>query len=263
MNSLIFRIRKYLSYIVKAKYKRGFGVHSPFAFDTITKVYEESSPYYIYETIEKEREKLKKDDREIDVEDFGTRRSGKRRVKDIARVSLKGKSDAQLIFRAVLAMNPKTTIELGTSLGITTAYLAKATEKGCVHSFEGSREIANIAEQTAKNCGTDKNTIITVGNIDDTLSEYLGKTEGIDVAFIDANHTEEATKRYFKQIEAKLSKENGLIIIDDIHGNAGMDRAWNYIKSETQGDVTFDIYSMGLIYYKKGLSRMDYVYSRI
>ena len=120
--------KKYLHYYITASNGKGHGVHSPFVFDFIKNVKNDKKEYTCYEMIEQQRKKLLADETIIDVEDFGAgssvMKTNKRAVKNIAQSSLKPKKYAQLLFRMVQHYQPKTIIELGTSLGITTSYLA-------------------------------------------------------------------------------------------------------------------------------------------
>lgn len=58
MAKRIFK-KYYIKAIRRLRHRRGFGVHSPFAFNLITKVIEENFMYYSYAEIEQiRREKL-------------------------------------------------------------------------------------------------------------------------------------------------------------------------------------------------------------
>ena len=261
MKNLLFRVREYVWYVLKARHRHGFGVHSPFAYDKITKVFEEKSSYYIYEDVEKERLRLLKDKTSIIFDDYGTGSSGERRICDIARGALKGKDEAQLIFRTALSQKPNVVVELGTSLGLTTAYLSKAAGSGVCHSFDGCKAVVEKAKEVAHNCGTFDNTIFHVGNISETLPGVLKDIDSVDVAFMDANHTKEATLEYYSFIEPKLSN-NSVLIMDDIHSSEGMKEAWNEIRQKEKARVSFDMYGLGIIYYDEKLAPKHYIYYR-
>ena len=261
MKKLLFRVREYLWYVLKARHRHGFGVHSPFAYDVITKVFEEKSSYYIYNDVEKERRRLLHDRTSIFFDDYGTGKSGERRICDIARKALKNASDAQLIFRTALFQKPKTVIELGTSLGLTTAYLSKAAGSGKCHTFDGCGEVVDFAKQVASNCGTAASTVFHVGDIAESLPLVIKDMESVDVVFMDANHTKEATLAYYSIIKPKLSN-GSVLIMDDIHSSKGMRDAWNEIRQDEKARVSFDMYGLGVIYYNEKLSRKDYIYYR-
>ena len=65
----------------------------------------------------------------------------------IAQKALKVPKFSQLLYRIVQFLKPKNIIDLGTSLGITTAYFSKANPKSAIYSFEGCPNTAKIAEQ--------------------------------------------------------------------------------------------------------------------
>ncbi len=253
-----YRFKAYFSYLKNAKYKNGFSVHSPFAFQLITEVFEEKTPYYIYKVLEDRRHTLENDDTTIHVTDYGTRPSGNRKVSDIAHRSVKSKRYAQLIFRIVNHFQPLTAIELGTSLGITTAYIAKAMPNGTLHTFEGCDNLIKFANETARRTQL-KNIQFHQGDIDKTLEKTLKSLNRIDFAFLDANHTKEATLRYYELLAEKAAA-NSVFILDDIHLTKDMEEAWTQIRNDRRVTVTFDFFTLGVIFFNDELQKQDYIY---
>jgi len=60
---------------------------------------------------------------------------------------LKSPRLAKLIYRLAQDTNPKTVIELGTCLGITSSYLAKACPDAEVITIEGCPQTAEVAKK--------------------------------------------------------------------------------------------------------------------
>ncbi|MEO7961162.1 MAG: SAM-dependent methyltransferase, partial [Ginsengibacter sp.] len=120
--------RKYFHYYITAKNGKGHGIHSPFVFDFITNVLNDHKKYECYSRVESLRKRMLQDKSLIEVEDFGAGsgiiKNRNRSVKNIAASSLKNRKFSQLLFRIVNYYQPRHVIELGTSLGITTSYLA-------------------------------------------------------------------------------------------------------------------------------------------
>ena len=128
--------KKYLQYYLTASSAKGHGIHSPFVFDFVKNVLNDKTIYPSFSAIEQIRKDLLTDNTVIEVEDFGAGSSlfktNKRVVKAIAASSVKPKKYAQLFYRMVKYYKPETIIELGTSFGVTTAYLASANEQSNV-----------------------------------------------------------------------------------------------------------------------------------
>lgn len=244
---------KYLRYYVTAKNGKGHGVHSPFVFDLIVKVMNDQRKYSAYENIEQIRLNLLNNHREITIEDFGAgsrvKKSPVRKISTIANTSLKPKKFSQLLFRLVNYFQPATIIELGTSLGITAAYLASANNHAKVITMEGSNAIAEIAQSNFNQLNLQHIKMVT-GNFDYTLSQILKGLNNIDFAFIDGNHRYEPTMRYFNQILSK-SNQQTLIILDDIHWSEEMEGAWTEVKQHPAVTLTIDLFFIGLVFLRK------------
>ncbi len=253
----IFRLLAWFRHLLTSSNTLGNGVHSPHLFYMVSMLLYDTNSYYCFREIEKERNRLRCAERIVSVEDYGTgRRRSSRMLKDIAKTSLASPKESQLLFRIVNYLHPKTVLELGTSLGITTAYLSKATEQGNVYSLEGSKEIAEIARHMLRRLHAD-NVAVVEGNIDDTLSGILNELHHVDVAFMDANHTEEATMRYFNQIASYCSTQS-IVIVDDIYYSRGMYNAWKQIQQDERVSCTMDLYDMGIVFFDPQYLRKHY-----
>jgi len=202
-------IYKFVLHFFSARNTKGYSVHSPFVFQFTRSVLCEKHSFYTFQTIEHLRDTLKKDKRVLNIKDFGTGEDRNETISDIAKKSLKSAVYGQLLFRIVRYFKARNILELGTSLGVTTCYLAaSSSEISCV-SLEGCPLIAEVAKENIKNAGF-KNIEIVVGNIDTTLAEVLNDMPKLDVVFIDANHRYEAILSYFELCMTKV--QNSTVI---------------------------------------------------
>ena len=218
-------------------------------FDFIQHVLNDKKVYPCYPVIEAKRKELLSNETEIEVEDFGAGSSviktKQRVVKDIAASSLKPKKYAQLLFRMAQYYKPETILELGTSFGISTAYLASAGNEPDVHTCEGASSIAAIAKQNFNELGLG-NIHLTEGDFAGTLPPLLSQLDKIDLAFIDGNHRKEPTLEYFTKL-LNHSTPSTIFIFDDIHWSAGMEAAWEEIKKHPAVTLTIDLFFIGIV----------------
>ena len=243
---------KFLSYYLTSSNGKGHGIHSPFVFDFITKVLNDKTAYDDYEKVENLRQRLLHDRTVLNVEDYGagssSSRSGTRSVASITRHAVKSEKYGQLLYRAVKNTQPKTIIELGTSLGLTTSYLALANPRANVLTLEGSGEIASVARENFKALQLE-NIRLVEGNFDYTLPALLYNLPTIDFAFIDGNHRREPTLHYFHQLFGKRNNES-VIIMDDIHWSSEMEQAWHTIRQYPIVRCTIDLFFFGIILFR-------------
>ncbi len=244
---------KYVKYYLTASNGKGHGVHSPFVFDFITNIINDQRHFYAYDFIEDCRQEILENNKVLTIEDFGAgstiTKSNERKVKDIARSALKPKKFGRLMFRMVNYFGSDTIAELGTSLGITTAYLASGNLGGNVYTFEGAKQVAEIAKRNFNDLAL-HNIRVIEGNFDDTLQQQLDKMSSVDFAFVDGNHRKEPTLRYFNQLLEK-STEFSVFVFDDIHWSKEMEEAWKYIQQQADVKLTLDLFFIGIVFFRK------------
>lgn len=243
---------KYLHYYSTAQNGKGHGIHSPFVFDFVINVLNDRKTYYAYEQVEDMRQELLKDKHTLEIEDLGAgsvvAKARQRRVCDIARHAAKPKKYGQLLFRIVNYYQPSTIIELGTSLGITTAYLAAANTSIPVMTLEGA---SSVVEEAGNNFAALDlpNVRLIEGNFDDTLPKVIDIVYGTGMVFIDGNHRKEPTIRYFHQLLEKADADS-ILIFDDIHWSEEMEEAWTIIKDHPAVTATIDLFFIGIVFFR-------------
>ena len=259
MYSVFQLAKKYFKYYTTASNGRGHGVHSPFVYEFITNVLQDKSSNPVFNKIEDRRKDLLSDKSVIQIEDFGAGSAvlpfKSRVVGQTAKVSLKSKKYSQLLFKIVKYFQAKTVVELGTSFGITTSYLASATY-GKVYTFEGASSIANIARQTFSHLNLTQIDIIQ-GDFAKTLTNKLQAIGQVDIAFLDGNHRKNPTIEYFNLFKDHIN-ENSILIFDDIHWSKGMEEAWEEIKNDSQVTLTIDLFFIGLVFFRKNFKEKQH-----
>lgn len=246
----MFRAFAYLRYLWKAQ-----GIHkahSPFIFSLFNEVLNRNKHFYVFDHIEAQRRLLSKDHGLISVEDHGAgsnRLKGNvRRISSIANSSLKRPKYAQCLFRLCDHLHAKQVLELGTSLGLTTAYLAAATEE--VTSVEGAPEIAHIARNQLKQL--DLHATVVNAVFAEVLPEL--QTKEYDVIFIDGHHKGEALLSYAEALIPTLT-ENGVLVVDDINWSSDMQTAWQQLAQRQEFELAVDLFEMGILFKRKGMQK--------
>jgi len=241
-----------------------YGIHSPFVYNLLTGcIYNKTLPGE-FQAIEEQRKKLEKDNRTIEINDLGSKKDKEievvkhcRTISGIAKKSLKSRRQAFLLYRLAKYFECKNILELGTCFGITASYLSMARPDTVVNTIEGCPQIAGVANTVFGSLGG-MNIRLHVGDIDELLLPVLNDPGSPDLVFFDANHTKQATLSYFNIILGYI-KESTVLIIDDIHWSKGMEDAWKEICSNDIVSVTVDLFYMGLVFFRKGLSKENFV----
>ncbi|MDB5008471.1 MAG: SAM-dependent methyltransferase [Mucilaginibacter sp.] len=258
----MFNLRFAKDYLLhRFKAKNRHGVHSPFVYRLIDKVIYDFDAKKVYTEIENLREQLFIDTRIITTTDLGAgslvNNNRQKKISELAHNALKPPKLAQLLYRLAADLKPENIIELGTCLGITTLYLQKATPKAKVYTLEGCPETAGVAKEIFKKAGINNADLIT-GDFNDTLPGIINKLPTLDFVFVDGNHQKNATLKYFEWCLPKVH-DNTLLIFDDIYWSQGMKEAWNQIKAHPKVTVTIDLFWIGLVFFKPGQAKEDFL----
>ena len=213
------------------RYRKGFGVHSPFVFNLITKVIEEKCSYYSFYDIELLRKQLLFREGEITYPD--RQNKGKRKTRSISEIvkreSIRPKHGA-LLFRLTNYFKSKNILQIGTTMGLSTLYLTSyATGLKCI-ALENVPEFATIARQAFAKEG--RNPVdLRIGNYKDLLFNECMKYAHNDTVFV------------FEGIKASRK----------------MRELWEEICACPEVTVTLDLYSLGIILFNKKLHKRDYI----
>lgn len=183
----------------------------------------------------------------------------KRPVRQLAQHSLSSARFSRLFYRLIQQQQTGTILELGTSLGINTLYLSAAAPQGQVYTLEGCPQTARLAKNLF-NQWEHKNIHLRLGNIDDTLPTLLEELPSIDAAYLDANHTYEASMRYFSLLLPNIHAHS-FLVIDDIYWSADMQRAWKEMRQHPQVSLSLDLFDAGILFFQPGLQKAHYVLS--
>ncbi len=244
---------KYFQYYVHAANSKGHGMHSPFVYEFITKVMNDFAKYDAYTRVEALRKKMLSDTSTVLVNDLGAgsaaSSSSNRSIASIAKNAAKPKKFGQLLYRMVKYYQPQTVIELGTSLGITSSYLSLANPSAKVITMEGAENIADLALHNFEELNL-QNIELVKGNFDNTLPNVLSQNSKIDFAFIDGNHRQKPTERYFEQILPHVHNDT-ILIFDDIHWSKEMEAAWKYIVAHEAVICDIDLFYIGIIVFRQ------------
>ena len=248
-----FQIKEYIKYRLKTGHWKGFGVHSPFVFEFVNIVAREKRPYYAFAKIEAWRESLRKSQVRIEVNDWGAgskiNNSSQRSISKIVRQAALPKKYGELLFRMVERYKLRNILELGTSLGMSTLYLALPNSNAKIITLEGSTTLSEFATRTFQEMDA-KNIELIQGNFDETLLKSIKTLPSLDLVFFDGNHIKEPTLRYFHSC-LKGVNNNSIFVFDDIHWSKEMHQAWNEIIQHPDVTISVDLFRMGIVFFRK------------
>jgi predicted O-methyltransferase YrrM len=257
----LFKIAGYARYLIRSGHRKGHGIHGPFLFDVISRILQNKIDPAIVFRIEAIRKKMEKDTRLINFCDYGSgskkMKSDKRRVSDIVKNSSVPEKYCFLLSRLSSVFGKPLIIEFGTSLGISTMYLALSCPDATVYTMEGCRATSEIA---CSNFGEARisNVKQMNGRFEDLLPEIirLGICPGL--IFIDGNHRKDPTVSYFGQV-AEIAGNDTIVIIDDINHSSEMADAWAIIRNDGRVSASIDIFKMGIVFFRKGITPGRYM----
>lgn len=137
---------------------------------------------------------------------------------------------ARFLLEAVRTLKPTTVLELGTGLGISTAYLCAGLHingRGMLTTVEGCPNLAELARRNLYILGLRRFTVLQ-GVFAEVLDRNEWLLRSLDLIFIDGHHVGSALESYFTKL-VNLCKPVAVFILDDIEWSEDMRLAWSRI----------------------------------
>jgi predicted O-methyltransferase YrrM len=126
-----------------------------------------------------------------------------------------------------------------------------------IYTVEGCTDTLHIATHNFSRLGLG-NIQEICGSFDDILPVLLTRLGNVDLFLCDGNHKKEATLKYFDECLSH-SQNNSIFVFDDIHWSRGMKSAWENIRQHPSVRVSIDLFSIGIIFFRRELSKEDFI----
>lgn len=240
------------------RYRKGYGVHSPFVFNLITKVIEERCSYYSFQDIERMRKQLLFKEGLIAYPD--RQHKGKLRQRTIGQIvereGIKA-SHGALLFRLTNYFKSRHILQLGPTMGLSTLYLTSyAPDLKCI-ALENVPEFASISrmvfEKKARNPVD-----LRVGSYKELLPQALSDMGRIDFVFFNTLYEQHNNVWLFNECVKHIHEET-VFVFEGIKESRKMREFWEEICAHPEVTVTIDLYSLGLVFFNKRLHKRDYI----
>ncbi|MCD6019634.1 MAG: O-methyltransferase-like protein [Bacteroidetes bacterium] len=244
------RLFKYINYRLTAYTEHD--LHSPFLYNFYMELIKNEFPFGDFEELQAVRQSLEKNTTAIHIVDLGAGskklQSDKRFVNQIAKHGIAQKKQAEFMYRLLNKFAPTTVVELGTSIGLTTLYLSKASPRSDIYSIEGCPDLVEFSqklfiEHHARNIQN------ITGNFDTAFPHLLKSIDHLDLLYIDGNHAYEPTIRYFNMALEKKTADS-IFVFDDIYWSAGMLKAWKEICAHPDVTLSLDLFYFGIVFFR-------------
>jgi predicted O-methyltransferase YrrM len=161
-----------------------------------------------------------------------------------------GFREQQFFFTTTLLHQPVRVLELGTGVGISSAYIASAIKatgvRGAVSTIDASPYKIKLAKRLHDDLQLD-NIEYVVGRFADVLPDVLPDLGGVDMALVDGAHDPKSMWSFYDAIiEAAVS--GALLLFTGIAGSEQLSRTWHRMRTDPRTYASSELGGIGLIY---------------
>ncbi|WP_434035373.1 O-methyltransferase [Formosa sp. 4Alg 33] len=246
---MLYQIIQYLKFLKRSTNQHG--VHSPFVYNLVTKCFYDKKGYQDYALLSSYKKALLYTKSTLQITDLGTgsvyTKSNTRPINTIAKNAGASLKHTKLLYRLTRYFQFNNSLELGTSLGVSTHAIALGNKKGKIISIEGCPNIAQFTSQNLKNNHV-TNAEVLIGDFSEVIPKLNNNT--LDFVLFDGNHNKTATLAYFELLLPKTHNDT-VFIFDDIYWSQGMTEAWEIIKNHAKVKVTIDTFQYGFVFFRQ------------
>ncbi|MFM2101287.1 MAG: hypothetical protein RIR05_273 [Bacteroidota bacterium] len=233
---------------VMLAHSNGHGVHSPLAFDVCNALKATKSDAELQcQQLKALRFKILRDSQILKDAGLGAGsrvfKSEYRPVKKIARWGISTHHKARILFQLIRYFNPHHVLELGTSLGLTTLYMAMAQFPRDVNTVDGNEVYIDFAQRLQKQYHPNLN--ITYNHA--AFQTFLNTNNtDFDFIFIDGAHDYQSTIALYEHFN-KQQRSNQILVFDDIYWSPSMTKAWHFITQSASQHLILDAFILGIV----------------
>lgn len=230
MNTL-FQTKSWLSYQLKAHYRHGHHVHSPYTYHLFTNVLFERWHYYSFARLENTR-------RRISPKTSSDRRFPADRPKY-----------NQLLQRLCATNSATTIIEIGRTSGISTMYLASNDSRSTVFSLSDDSP-------------TDLFRLSGYNNIQqlpsDRLPSILSQIDSLDMLVVKSvAGTPDIYHIY--NLARERQRDGSIFVFEGIHSSPERESQWNSILHSPDVTLSIDLFHLGIVWLRRELRKQHYI----
>lgn len=218
-------IGSYLRYLLQRKSK--FSIHSPFVYEFMTKVVNDSGSNRDYDT-------LWRISRLLDGKNYPNRRRRKQ---------------GRLLYRLVRYLEPETVLTFGRLSALNTSALALGNLQTKVYLEQSSDFLETLNSMGVVN-------VNLIRHNGDEEEQYERLNTGFVYYSLDDfgedswNNLEDG----FAEVD-----EDVVLVFEGIHHSRRTESAWEAIKASEDVSVSIDLYSFGLVFFRDGIEKQDFV----
>ena len=218
-------ISSWLKYMLQRKSK--YNIHSPFVFDFVTKVLNDHGSNRDYDTIMRIGRLLDKK----------------------KHISFAKRKRSRLLYRVIQHYEPDSVVSFGsiTALNATALALGNLQTKVYLEQSEDFLETLNAM-------GVINVRLIQPAEFD---SEHFRRLN-TGFVFFGRDSFEDDTWDYLADC-LNYKTADSVFIFEGIHHNRDIEDAWEEIKADEDVSVTFDLYSIGMVFFREGIEKQDFV----
>ncbi len=252
---------KYLRHLLRARHRRGHGIHSTFVYGLVRDAISPASKYVVPEKLSTYHRKLLGQTDQIRIHDLGAGSSVDqaevRSIASIARKSSLTRKQGKALFSLCKWYGPARVIEFGTGLGISTSYLAAGADRASVVTIEGSPEKYAFARE---NTGVyDAGGLeFLLGSFDSYFSEVTEQMPDRTLVFIDGDHRYGPVMDKLKALLGREIPGEMMIVLDDIYWSDEMERMWKEIVDDDRVNISLDLFHFGILIRRPGIAKQHF-----
>lgn len=215
---------KLLIWLSRIRYRRGYGVQSPFAYSIFRDILFEKLPYYAFD-----------------------------RLKDIKDPYLT-RHTLQVMFRLVNMISPKLILDIYPTSPATTCYISCVCSKSRTLTITNNQSIiSQLRNHIQKNEGR---TEIRSGNALKETMDICNSAGKINFVHIGNTENHNELLEICKVLTDNMA-ENGIIILDNINRQPA-NHIWKMLNESRHSSMAFDLYDIGIIFFNSKLNKEYY-----